>query len=347
MGDGFGRIATAGWATGCGFPAQPAKIATAMADPARITPRRRPALVRGAGESFWRMLPVSATGRKLKGKTLPGKMNLFAVGGVRRGPLRGGMCEARKLLHPVRMTLSFPSPVRLAALACLTALVSCTNTTTTTVNDKSARSASTGAIQPPVPGSAVNWPGNIRRIAMLPIHTDKEISETQRDMDGVFRAELMKVLPFEVVEIPRSEMLVLTGREAVPSYERVPEQLIQALRAKYGADAVVFTDFTLFRPYRPLAIGVRSKIVNLSDMAILWMASGVLDSAEPSVADSAMLFGDTGLEMRYVSRTVPKGREREKASGNQIILQSPRLYAAFVANQAYESLKPQPVVVPR
>lgn len=182
---------------------------------------------------------------------------------------------------------------------------------------------------------------------MLPIHTDKEISQTQRDMDGVFRGEFMKAVPFEVVEIPRSEMLVLTGREAVPSYERVPEQLIRALKSKYGADAVVFTDFTLFRPYRPLAIGVRSKVVNLANMDILWMASGVLDSAEPGVAESAMLFGDTGLEMRYVSRTVAKGREREKASGNQIILQSPRLYAGFVANQAYESLRPQPVVIPR
>jgi hypothetical protein len=50
--------------------------------------------------------------------------------------------------------------------------------------------------------------------------------------------------------------------------------------------------------------------------------------------------------MRYVSDKIPKGRQREQGSGNQIILQSPRLYAAFVAHEAFSSLAPAPVAAP-
>jgi hypothetical protein len=44
----------------------------------------------------------------------------------------------------------------------------------------------------------------------------------------------------------------------------------------------------------------------------------------------------------YISATIPKGKDREAASGNQIILQSPRLFAGFVAHEAFASLAPPP-----
>lgn len=186
----------------------------------------------------------------------------------------------------------------------------------------------------------------MRRLVMLPIHSSRPIGEAQRDMDGIFRAELSKVVKYEIVQVSRQEMVGLFRSESFASSDFIPPELIRLLLQKYAGDAVLFTDFTLFRPYRPMAIGVRTKIVDLKTMDVIWMADGILDSAEPDVANSAMHFADRGLRMSYVSPTIPKGREREQASGNQIILQSPRLYAGYVAHEAFASLAPLPPPAP-
>jgi hypothetical protein len=64
-------------------------------------------------------------------------------------------------------------------------------------------------------------------------------------MDGIFRAELSKVVKYEIVQVSRTDMASLINREAVSSSEIIPSSVIAMLRQKYGADAVLFTDFTL------------------------------------------------------------------------------------------------------
>ena len=243
----------------------------------------------------------------------------------------------------IRSALSAPAGL---AVFCLL-LSACTNPTERTVHDKSGRPASTGRIKqvaqvPTAPPSAINWPAGMRRLAVLPVDAARPVNETQRDMDGVFRGELSKVVKYEIVQVSRAEMLNLIDRESISSTEVIPVRLVQELRQKYAANAVLFVDFTLFRPYRPLAIGVRAKIVDLSNMEVLWMADGVLDAAEPDVAALASQFADSSLKMGYISPTIPKGQKRDYDSGNQIVLQSPRLFAMFVANEAFASLAPPP-----
>jgi hypothetical protein len=232
--------------------------------------------------------------------------------------------------------------------------ISCTHSPTRTVADKSNTPPGAGRIKqlsqptaslPPQEITAnpgIVWPIGMRRLAVMPIHANRPIDNTQRDMDGIFRSELAKVVKYEIVQVSRSEMLSLINRESISSAEIISADIVNVLKQKYAADAVLFIDFTLFRPYRPLAIGVRAKIVDVRTMGVLWMADGVLDSAEPDVADLATSFATADMQMRYVSPTIPKGRARERASGNQIILQSPRLYAGFVAHEAFATLAPEP-----
>lgn len=241
-------------------------------------------------------------------------------------------------------------------ILCLLAALSlgaCTQSSSRSVDDKSNRSARIQRISQPTmslppqdlsASAGIRWPHGMRRLAVLPIYSARPIDQTQRDMDGIFRAELSKVVKYEIVQVSRADMAALINREAVSSSEIIPSSIVAMLRNKYAADAVLFTDFTLFRPYRPLAIGVRSKIVDVKTMDVLWMADGILDSAEPDVAELATDFSDTGLQMSYISSKIPKGRQREQGSGNQILLQSPRLYAAFVAHEAFASLAPPPAV---
>lgn len=247
--------------------------------------------------------------------------------------MRHGSC-----LHQPNMFLRFLFTTGLVCAALSLFLGGCTNQPSTrTLNDKAARSS--GSISQP---NGIAWPAGMRRLAMLPIYSSRPIDATQRDMDGIFRAQLARVVKYEIVEVSREEMLSLIDQEAVSSTDPIPASVIAALKSKYAADAVLFTDFTVFRPYKPLAIGVRAKIVNLKNMDVIWMADGILDAAEPDVADMASMFADTGLQMRYVSPTIQKGQEREKNSGNQVLLQSPRLYAGFVAHETFASLAPPP-----
>ena len=244
------------------------------------------------------------------------------------------------------MTIRLSVFFRVICITFLLGLASCAKPIARTVNDNSnvatsragrikPISQSTEAIQQEIASSAgIRWPEGMRRLAVLPIHTSRPIGESERDMDGIFRGELSKVVKCEIVHLSRQEMGSILNREAVSSAE------IRVLKLKYGADAVLFTDFTTFRPYRPLAIGVRTKIIDLKTMEVIWMADGIVDSAEPEVADAAARFADAGFRMRYVSPTIAKGRERELASGSQVLLQSPRFFAAFVAHEAFSSLTP-------
>ncbi len=251
--------------------------------------------------------------------------------------------------------MSFPFS-RMALLAGLIAgmvFTGCENAgNSRTVNDKSSAPATTGRIkklsQPTMTAppqevvSGIAWPAGMRRLAMLPIHANRPIDDVQRDMDGIFRGELSKVVKYEIVDVSRQEMLDLTGRESISSTAVIPNDVIKALRQKYAADAAMFVDFTVFRPYRPIAIGVRAKIVDLRNMEVIWMADGILDTAEPDVAEMATVFAGSGLNIRYISPTIPQGGKREAASGNQVILQSPRLFAGFVAHEAFATLAPPP-----
>ena len=251
------------------------------------------------------------------------------------------------------MVTRFSHLAILAGLFAGLLLTGCSNAgNSRTVNDKSNAQATTGRIKklsqptlnapPQEVASGIAWPAGMARLAVLPIHANRPIDDIQRDMDGIFRGELSKVVKYEIVEVPRQEMISLTGRESIASSAMIPNDVVAALRQKYAADAVLFIDFTIFRPYRPIAIGVRTKIVDLRNMEVIWMADGILDTAEPDVSEMATQFAGSGLNIRYMSSTIPQGGKREAASGNQVILQSPRLFAGFVAREAFATLAPPP-----
>jgi hypothetical protein len=262
--------------------------------------------------------------------------------------------KARELLCEWDMIKRLVLIGQFSLILFLVVLASCKNSSSSSVKDKSNTPATANRVKridsptdssPPQEigsTSRIAWPPGMRRIAILPIYTTRPIGDAERDMDGIFRGEFSKVVKYEIVQVTRQDMKTLFNRDSFSSVEIIPPDLIRVLRQKYGADAVLFTDFTVFRPYRPLAIGVRTKIVDLKNMDVIWMADGVVDAAEPSVADTATHFASTGLQMNYISPTIPKGKDREHSSGNQIILQSPRLFAGFVAHDAYSSLAPLP-----
>jgi hypothetical protein len=149
-----------------------------------------------------------------------------------------------------------------------------------------------------------------------------------REMDKTFHAEFNKPHVFEGVRVDRSEMMQIIHRDQLPSTETVPRELLLALRDKYAAEAVLFTDITHYRPYRPISIGVRTKLVSLSTNDVLWAIDASFDSADPAIADAA----------RNFSKRTEQNPNIIPASDSSGVLLSPQRFARFVAREVFATL---------
>lgn len=185
-------------------------------------------------------------------------------------------------------------------------------------------------VKPPPPqnyfsGEPIGIP--IRRVALLPIFNDKYPQEQLRELDAAFGAELTKKSIFEVVSVSRSSMEGFFGQRQLASVENLPADLLAKLRERYGVDGIVFTDITHYSPYRPLAIGVRAKLLDASSGEIRWAFDYIFDSGNPTIAQAAKTY-----QARF-------GRDNLPLAGDGgTVLISPARFAKFVANQTYVSL---------
>ena len=91
----------------------------------------------------------------------------------------------------------------------------------------------------------------------------------------------------------------------------------------------------------PLAASFRAHVAFLADDLLEGRDTGA-KGHEVAARYVATQFAGMGLKIPYISPSIPKGKSREAASGNQIILQSPRLFAGFVAHEAFSTLAPPP-----
>lgn len=168
-------------------------------------------------------------------------------------------------------------------------------------------------------------PDSTRRVLMLPVYATQAVWEAQRDLDFIFREEMNKLLRFEVVSIGRQEFSAFTQKEQIASTEEIPAEIWAALKQKYAADAILFTDVTSYRPYRPISMGVRAKLIDANTLTVLWAVDSTLDSANESVAKAAREYGEPG-------------DSNARATRSQLTLLSPRRFAAFTASQVYATL---------
>ncbi len=186
----------------------------------------------------------------------------------------------------------------------------------------------------PRPDAPQNWflptePGRVmRRVAMLPIYHARLPGEVLKDVDSALTAELAKKSLFEVVPISRPEMEALINVREVASVERIPGDLFRKLRDQYGVEGVMLTDLTHYSPYRPVSIGVRSKLVDIETGRIHWASDVVVDSGN----------GDVAAAARRYQKTLCRDNFPIEGDGGTVLL-SPRQFVQFAAYTNYASLK--------
>jgi hypothetical protein len=167
----------------------------------------------------------------------------------------------------------------------------------------------------------------IRRVALLPLCNASYPDHYLRSLDETFESELTKKALFEVVRVSRSEMETLFGRRQVDSTEVLPSDALPLLRKQYGVEGVLFTDLTHFSPYRPVAIGVRTKLVDAASGKIRWAFDYVFDAGNASIAEAAKRY-----QVLYSDQRQPLSTD-----GGSILL-SPSRFAKYVACETYASL---------
>ena len=174
-------------------------------------------------------------------------------------------------------------------------------------------------------------PASVRRVVLLPLAgAGVAPAASLADLDPVVAAALQQQNRFEVIAISRDTCRRLLGSEEFSSVEALPPDFMAAIRREFAADAVLFVDVTVFRAYRPLAIGFRAKLATLQDVRLVWTFDNLFSAADPAVASSARRHGQTG------------GLPDIPADQGLAVVQSPSRFTAYAAEAMFATLPPLP-----
>ncbi|MFW5883717.1 MAG: hypothetical protein ACOCVG_05050 [Verrucomicrobiota bacterium] len=172
-------------------------------------------------------------------------------------------------------------------------------------------------------------PADVVRVAVLPVHLPGYEADLLERLDHSFQSELTKTMRFEVVPVSREAMERHFRKREVNSTEPLPHNLFPELARMSAADAVLFTEVTHFDPYKPMGIGVRSKLVHLSEGTMLWACDSYFDADQPQVIAGAKRFQD-----QRIHKLIP-------IEDNESILRSPTRFSEYVAYTLYQTLPPR------
>ncbi|MFZ5494885.1 MAG: hypothetical protein ACOZE5_06050 [Verrucomicrobiota bacterium] len=172
-------------------------------------------------------------------------------------------------------------------------------------------------------------PDDLHRVAVLPVHGGALApTESAEALDGVLAAALQRQQRFEIVTVSREECRRLFGAADFSSVAALPHGFLDKLAARYAADAVLFTDLTVYRPYQPLALGFRAKLATTRDVRLVWAFDEVFSAEDPRLRRS----------LRLRQRTAEPAALVDPAPA---VLQSPRRFGTVAADLMFGTLPPR------
>lgn len=172
-------------------------------------------------------------------------------------------------------------------------------------------------------------PAEMRRVVLLPVHAGTLAPiESANAIDDALLNALQRQLRFEVVVLSRDDCRRLFGAAEFSSAGPLPHGFLAKIAEQYGADGVVFTDLTAFRPFRPLALGIRAKLATTADIRLVWAFDEIFAADDSAVANS-------------VRHYHMKGDRHTPFDLSSTALISPSRYAAYVADAVFSTLPPR------
>jgi hypothetical protein len=185
------------------------------------------------------------------------------------------------------------------------------------------------------PYAATNFRGeprlaaDLQRVALLPVHAGTvTTNEAAAAMDPVLLAALQKQARFEVIVVSRDDCRRMFGAESFGSTEALPHGMLEKIAEKYAVDAVVFADLTVYQPYRPISLGLRSKLATVRDVRLVWSFDEIF-----SAGDEHML---TSVKEYY-----RRGDRAGPVDAVTSALQSPARFGAVAGDLMFKTLPPR------
>ena len=169
-------------------------------------------------------------------------------------------------------------------------------------------------------------PAYFNRVVVLPCFYSDQDSPVLDYVDEVFHQELSQERIFETLRLSPKQMKEHFGVERVASNLPLPENFLMRLEELTAANGVLFVDVDSYRPYRPLSLGVRSKLVDLKTGEFMWAIDETFDSGHADVIAATRVFQDHA-QVRALSA---------KTSGS--VIHSPRAFAKYVASSCFSTM---------
>ncbi len=172
-------------------------------------------------------------------------------------------------------------------------------------------------------------PADLQRVAFLPVHGGGVASpETAGSLDAVLLTALQRQVRFEVVRVSREDCQRLFGAGDFASTAALPPGFLERIAEKYAVDAVLFTDLTVYRANRPLALGLRSKLATIRDVRLVWAFDEVFSAEDATMVNS-------------VRRHYGAGDRPAPVDPTPAALQSPTRFGAVAAEVMFRTLPPR------
>ena len=169
-------------------------------------------------------------------------------------------------------------------------------------------------------------PLHFNRVALLPCFHPDSVNSILNFCDQVFHQELSQQRIFEIIQLSPKELKSITGHERIASSRNLPSNFLKIIEEYTSANGVLFIDLDSYKPYRPMSLGVRSKLVDLKSGEFMWAIDETFDAGHASVIVGASQFQDVS-QVRALSN---------KTQGS--VLHSPRNFTKYVASTVFSTL---------
>ena len=169
-------------------------------------------------------------------------------------------------------------------------------------------------------------PTYFNRVAVLPCYHADPDSPLLDYIDKVFHQELAQERIFETIRVSTDQMRRLFGLGRISSSSDLPENFLRTLDEQTGANGVLFVDLDSYRPYRPMSLGVRAKLVDLKSGEFMWAIDETFDAGHAGVIVGASMFQEKA-QVRALS---------SKTSGS--VLHSHRVFSKYIASTVFSTL---------
>ena len=169
-------------------------------------------------------------------------------------------------------------------------------------------------------------PLHFNRVVLLPCFHSDSANSLLTFCDQIFLQELSQERIFEVIQLSPAELKVIAGKERVSSSRNLPSNFLKIIEEYTSANGVLFVDLDSYKPYRPMSLGVRSKLVDLKTGEFMWAIDETFDAGHASIILGASEFQELS-QVRALS---------ERTNGS--ILHSPRNFTKYVASTIFSTL---------